>query len=65
MKRRIVIGVVITVLLATAAYFWGPGKAPAGQPPLITLSSENQSQFEAAFDADADVPRLVLLVSPT
>lgn len=65
MKRRVVIWVVAVVLLVAAIYFWGPGSVPAGQPALISLSHQDQSQFQAAFDANTDVPRLVLLVSPT
>lgn len=65
MKRRVVIWVVVVVLLVAAIYFWGPGSVPAGQPALISLSSQNQSQFQAAFNVNTDVPRLVLLVSPT
>jgi len=43
----------------------GPSGAPAGQQPLLALSSANFGEFEKAFDANADVPRLLLLVSPT
>jgi hypothetical protein len=31
----------------------------------VTLSPANISEFEAAFDANADLPRLFLLLSPT
>ena len=46
-------------------YLWSPSSAPRGQEPLLALSSANFSEFENAFDASADVPRLVLLLSPT
>jgi hypothetical protein len=66
MKRRaIVFGAVAVLLLVVAVYFWGPSSVPQGQPPLLMLSSANFSDFRAAFDADADAPRLVLLLSPT
>jgi hypothetical protein len=67
MKRRWLIGVaVIAVLvLLAAAYLWGPGSAPRGQDPVVTLSEGNLGEFEKAFDAETDVPRLVLLLSPT
>jgi hypothetical protein len=37
----------------------------AGSGSLITLSGTNSREFEAAFDNDVGIPRLVLLVSPT
>ena len=67
MKRKGFIGVAaaaVLVLLA-AAYLWGPGSAPSGQAPVVTLSEGNLEEFEKAFDAEADVPRVVLLLSPT
>jgi hypothetical protein len=66
MKRKVLISALAAALLALAAvYLWGPSTAPPGQPPLITLSSSNFPEFSAAFDSQADFPRLVLLVSPT
>ena len=64
-KKLIVLSVVAMAVLLGAIYLWGPGTVPAGQQPLVTLSSENVNAFETAFDADADMPRLVLLLSPT
>jgi hypothetical protein len=65
MKKNIALGVVVVAFLLGAMYLWGPGTVPAGQQPLVTLSPANISEFEAAFDANADLPRLVLLLSPT
>jgi hypothetical protein len=67
MKRKWLIGVAVTavVVLLTAAYLWVPGSAPRGQQPVVTLSEGNFGEFEKAFDFEADVPRLVLLLSPT
>ncbi len=66
MKRKWPIGVgVIAVLVLLAAYLWGPGSAPRGQQPVVTLSEGNLVEFEKAFDAEIDVPRLVFLLSPT
>ena len=67
MKRKPLIGVVVTavLLLLGVRYLWGPGSAPRGQVPVLTLSQTNFGEFEKAFDANTDVPRLVLLLSPT
>lgn len=46
-------------------YLWGPSTAPKGQDALVILSDANLDEFKAAFDADTNVPRLVLLLSPT
>lgn len=67
MKRKLLIGVGVAAILAllAGAYLWGPGPAPHGQDPVVTLSEGNLGEFEKAFDAETDVPRLVLLLSPT
>jgi hypothetical protein len=66
MKRKLIVfGVVAVVASLGAIYLWGPGTVPVSQQPLVTLSSANASEFEGAFDAHADMPRLVLLLSPT
>ena len=64
-KRVITLVVAVVVVLLVAGYLWGPGTAPRGQEPLVSLSDQNFREFEKAFDEDADVPRLVLLSSPT
>jgi hypothetical protein len=66
MKKKLATCLAIGVLLLLAIfYFWGPSEVPTGQKPLVTLSSTNFSYFQKAFDAHADGPRVVLLVSPT
>lgn len=64
-KRSIVVIIVSAFVLLGVLYLWGPSKVPPGQQPLLKLSSANLSDFQKAFDADADAARLVLLVSPT
>jgi hypothetical protein len=65
-KKLIILGVVVAVvLLATIYFLQEPGVVPAGQQPLTTLASANTGAFQTAFDADANLPRLVLLLSPT
>jgi hypothetical protein len=66
MKRKLLIGVAVAAaVLLGAAYLMGPGSAPGGQEPVLTLSRTSFGDFEKAFDAEADVPRLDLLLSPT
>ena len=65
-KKRVVILVASAALLLFAGlYLWGPSKTPLSQNPLLTLSIDNFSEFEAAFDQGVDAPRLMLLLSPT
>jgi hypothetical protein len=67
MTRKVAIRLAICVvlLLAIAFYLRRPSAAPAGQEPLLTLSSANISDFQKWFDAQADDLRLILLLSPT
>ena len=65
MKLTIILGVAAVIILLGVLFLLGPGTVPAGQQPLATLTSANVGSFEAAFDAGADSPRLVLLLSPT
>ena len=64
-KRTIIVGMAAILLLLVAGYFWGPSSVPAGQPQLLTLTSDNFHEFESAFDSDTSAARLVLLLSPT
>ena len=65
MKKRAVVLALAAVLVLLVAYLWAPPVAPPGQEPLVTLSNANFDGFQNAFDGDFDVPRLVLLLSPT
>jgi hypothetical protein len=64
-KRTIFVAVVAVIALLAVVYLWGPSSAPTGQESLVTLSSTNFSEFETAFDGDTNIPRLLLLLSPT
>ncbi len=64
-KRAVFLAATAILVLLAAVYLWGPSSVPPGQEPLVTLSGANFSEFENAFDGDTDVPRLVLLLSPT
>jgi hypothetical protein len=66
MKKKLMVTVVVVVAVVLVAFYLRtPGRVPAGQQPLVTLSSSNVGQFESAFDDRADIPRLVLMFSPT
>jgi hypothetical protein len=52
-------------LLALGRYFHGGSTVPAGQPPLVSLTSANFDQLRAAFNATSGEVRVVLLLSPT
>ncbi len=64
-KKTLFVALPALVLLLGAVYLWAPSSVPPGQQTLVTLSNANFSGFASAFDADPDVPRLVLLLSPT
>jgi hypothetical protein len=66
MKRKLAIGVAVCVILLLAIfYLWGPSSVPQGQEPLVTLSASSINDFQKAFDAQTDGPRMILLLSPT
>lgn len=64
-KGFIAVSAVVVLGGLAAAYLWGPAAVPAGQEPLTVLSNANLREFASAFDRDANIPRLVLLLSPT
>ena len=63
--RALILAALTALLFFAGVYLWGPSKTPPSQKPLLTLSTVNFSEFEAAFDESADAPRVVLLLSPT
>lgn len=64
-KRLALFAVIAMLILMAFLFLRGPGTVPAGQQPLLALSAANLDEFHKAFDANAGVPRLLLLVSPT
>lgn len=66
-KRRIALvaaGVALLLLALTWYQFGGHRTAP-GQPPLAELNAATLDQLRADFNAAADHPRMILLLSPT
>lgn len=64
-KSAIVLTLIAILALLGTVYLRTPSSVPPGQEPLVVLSNANVGEFENAFDGDSDVPRLVLLLSPT
>jgi hypothetical protein len=67
MKKALIILVGIVAVVAGIAVWYAhqPRRAPAGQPPLDSLSPNNVSDFKQAFNSSPSSVRLVLLLSPT
>jgi len=67
MKSRLLIlaSIALAGFLALGWYFFGPRKTPAGQPPLVALTTNTFDQLRTAFNAASGDVRVVLLLSPT
>lgn len=66
MKRKYIPGALMAVaLLAALIYFYGGSRVPAGQPPLLSLTPQNVTEFKTAFNAAKEDVRVLLLLSPT
>lgn len=64
-KRLIFVVAILLAVVAAGFYLWLPGAVPRNQKPLVKLTPVNVTKFEAAFNQADDMPRLVLLLSPT
>lgn len=64
MGRRRVFGVAV-VLAGLATGSCGPGRVPAGQPDLVTISEAGMAAIREEFNQVAAQPRALLLISPT
>jgi hypothetical protein len=65
LRRRLLAAVAIAALLAVVWHFYGGGKSPAGQHPMVSLSPNNFGELRSAFNAASGEVRVVLLLSPT
>jgi hypothetical protein len=67
MKKQLSILAVLVVvgLLALGWHFYGGQRVPAGQPALVSLTSNNFDELRAAFNGASGQVRIVLLLSPT
>lgn len=66
-KRRKIalVAVIVGLLLAAAWYQFGGHRTAPGQPPLAELNTESLEQLRVDFNAAADQPRMIVLLSPT
>lgn len=66
MSSKSIWGVIAAALLIAAlVYFYGGSQAPAGQPPLESLTPQNVVAAKNAFNAAKDDVRVLLFLSPT
>jgi hypothetical protein len=65
-RQKVALVVVIAALLLAAAWYqFGGHRTSPGQPPLAKLNAASIEQLRADFNAAADQPRMILLLSPT
>lgn len=64
-QRVILVSVIAALLIAAAWYQFGGHRTAPGQPPLAELNAASIEQLRADFNATADQPRMILLLSPT
>jgi hypothetical protein len=64
-RTAAVVAALVAFMVFAWVYSWGPSKTPPTQKPLLTLTTADFDEFEAAFDEATDGQRLVLLLSPT
>lgn len=60
-----VLAVIIVLVLGIAWFLLGPGDAPAGQPPLVTLELNSLEALRAQFNRDSNQARVIVLLAPT
>ena len=65
-RQKVALVLVIAALLIAAAWYqFGGHRTAPGQPPLAELDAASIEQLRADFNAAADQPRVILLLSPT
>jgi hypothetical protein len=60
-----VLAIAVILVLGIAWFLVGPGEAPAGQSPLVTLEAASLEALRADFNRDSDHARMIVLLSPT
>ena len=56
---------VVVIGLVLALQACGPGRAPAGQAPMVQMTAEALDTLRQQFNTTPDEPRVILLLSPT
>ncbi|HEV7243139.1 MAG TPA: hypothetical protein VGQ36_28190 [Thermoanaerobaculia bacterium] len=64
-RKIALVAVIAALLIAAAWYKFGGHRTAPGQPPLAELNAANLDRLRADFNAAADQPRMILLLSPT
>ncbi len=64
-QKVILVSVIAALLIAAAWYQFGGNRTAPRQPPLAELNATSIDQLRADFNAAADQPRMILLLSPT
>ena len=64
-RKIALVGVIVALLLAAAWYQFGGHRTAPGQPPLAELTAVSLEQLRADFNAAANQPRMIILLSPT
>ena len=60
-----VVSLIAALLIAVAWYQFGGDRTPRGQPQLTNLNLRSLDRLRADFNAAADRPRMIVLLSPT
>jgi hypothetical protein len=64
--QKLIVGIVVAAGLIAATWFLlGDHRTAPGQPPLAELTPGSLDELRAEFNAAADRPRVILLLSPT
>lgn len=64
-RKTALAALVLLILVAGLLYFYAGHQAPAGQPPLATVTAQSLPGMEAAFNQAKGDVRLLVLLSPT
>ena len=66
--RALATTLLLIAAIAGTGFVWvkyAPRRTPAGQPALSHLDAAALPAFRAAYNADADKTRVIVLLSPT
>lgn len=64
-QKIALVSIIAALVIGAAWYQFGGHRTPPGQPPLAELNAQSIDQLRADFNAAADRPRMILLLSPT